>query len=90
MLSYTSMDEEEKRLLQEILALQKENNEMLLSYKKNIRWNNLSRIFYWILIAGIAFGAFYFIKPYLGSFMNIYSGNISGVNITELTKSLME
>ncbi len=84
------MDDEGKRLLKELLALQKENNEMLLSLKKNIRWNNLSRSFYWILIAGIAFGAFYFIKPYLGSFMNIYSGNISGVNITELTKSLME
>jgi len=84
------MDEEGKHLLEEILAIEKENNEMLLSFKRNIRWNNLSRIFYWVLIGGIAFGAFYFIKPYLGSFLSIYSGNISGVNITELTKSLME
>jgi len=84
------MDDEGKRLLKELLALQKENNEMLLSLKKNIRWNNLSRSFYWILIAGITFGAFFYIKPYLGSFLSIYSGNISGVNITELTKSLME
>ncbi len=84
------MDDEVKQLLREILVTEKENNKMLLSFKKNIRWNNLSRIFYWVLIGGIAFGAFYFIKPYLGSFLNIYSGNISGVNITELTKSLME
>ncbi|HQO71090.1 MAG TPA: hypothetical protein PLH90_02105 [Candidatus Paceibacterota bacterium] len=84
------MNDEEKRLLEEILTLQKENNKVILSLKKSIRWTSFTRIFYWILIAGIAFGAFFYIKPYLGSFLSIYSGNISGVNITELTKSLME
>lgn len=84
------MGEEEKELLKEILAQQKENKEVLLSVKKNFRWTSFSGAFYWILIAAIALGAFLYIKPYLGGFLNIYNGNVSGVNILELKKSLME
>lgn len=84
------MEKGEKELLKEILALQKENKEILLSLKKSIRWTSLSRAFYWILIAAMALGAFLYIKPYLGGFLNIYSGNVSGVNILELRKSLTE
>lgn len=71
------MDEEAKRLLQENLRLSKENNELLQKIRRVQRWSQISKIIYWVIIIGIAYGAFYYLKPYLEGIMNIYDGGFS-------------
>jgi len=74
------MDPEVKHLLEENLKLSKENNLILLKLANYQKWAQITKAFYWFLIIGISVGAFYFIKPYFGGLLNIYSGDISGLN----------
>jgi len=83
------MDQEIKNLLEENLRLSKENNRLLLKVRSVQRWARITRIFYWFLIIGVSIGAFYFIKPYLGNLLNIYTGGVSGINnVSNITKNL--
>ncbi|MFA5773351.1 MAG: hypothetical protein WC908_01600 [Candidatus Paceibacterota bacterium] len=83
------MEEETKKLLEENLRLSKENNKILLKLYKIQRWAQITRIFYWFLIIGVSVGAFYFIKPYLGNLLNVYTGGVSGINnVSDITKNL--
>jgi len=85
------MDPETKRLLEESLVITKENNEMLKKLVRNQKIANMYRIFYWSVIILSSVGAYYFIKPYLSSMSNLYSGGISGmsnININDVSKGL--
>ena len=85
------MDQEEKHLLEENLRLSQENNVLLLKIRSVQRWAQITSIFYWFLIIGVSIGAFYFIKPYLGNLLNIYTGGVSGIgSINDVTKNLKE
>ena len=93
------MDEQNKRLLEENLALAKENNQMLKKVLRSQKRGEIMKIVYWLLIIGIAFGAFYFVQPYLENVISIYT-NTAGVleeingevpdvnNISELLKQI--
>ena len=74
------MDPDIKNLLEENLRLSKENNELLLKVRRVQRWSQISRIFYWIIIIGISFGAFYFIQPYIGNLLNVYTKGVLNLN----------
>ena len=83
------MDPEVKQLLEKNLALSQENNELLKKVHKIQRWAQITRIAYWFIILGIAFGSFYFIKPFLGSITSLYSGGVSNVNnLQDIRKSI--
>ncbi len=85
------MDPEVKHLLEENLRLSKENNELLLKVRSVQRWAQITRVFYWIAIIGASFGALYYLKPYLGNLMNVYTGGVSGVqNFDEISNSLKD
>lgn len=85
------MDPEVKKLLEESIKLSKENNVLLVKIRNVQKWGQIARIFYWVLIVGMAVGALYFIKPYLGNLLNLYSGGVSGINnISEITKNLKD
>jgi len=74
------MDPELKQLLEENLRLSKENNVLLLKIRNIQRWAQITKILYWFVIIAAAVGALYFIKPYLGGILNIYSGGVSDIN----------
>lgn len=74
------MDSEVKKILEENLKLSKENNELLKKVRGFQRWSQITKILYWFIIIGVAIGSFYFIKPYLGGLVNLYSGGVSDVN----------
>jgi len=88
------MDPEIKQLLEENLRLSKENNQLLLKVRNVQKWAQITRIFYWIAIIGASFGALYYLKPYLGNLMNVYTGGISGSSsfseMQDLLKTLSE
>ncbi|ETB63663.1 TPA: hypothetical protein DIC38_03300 [Candidatus Nomurabacteria bacterium] len=75
------MDQEIKNLLEENLRLSKENNELLIKVRNFQRWSQISKALYWLVIIGVALGAFYFIKPYFDNVLNIYTGGVSDINM---------
>jgi hypothetical protein len=68
------MDPESKKLLQDTLALAKENNGMLHSMRRSMRVARVMSFIYWIFIIGSAVGAYYILQPYITQVMGIYSG----------------
>jgi len=72
------MDPESKQLLQNTLALAEENNKMLHKIrsvqKRAAIWQTLK----YILIIGIALGAFYFLDPYLNKIIGLYN-SVAGI-----------
>ena len=68
------MDPESQKLLEETLALSKENNEILHSIRRSMRMARFMSILYWVFIIGSAVGAFYLIQPYIEQLKDVYSG----------------
>ena len=74
------MEEETKKLLEDNLALNRENNEMLHKLYNIQRWAQITRIIYWFVVIGIAIGAFYFIQPFFDSLLGVYGLDSSSIN----------
>ena len=68
------MDPREKDMLKRALELAEENNEMLHSLQRSARLGIFFKALYWILIIGTAFGAYYFIQPYVDQLSETYTG----------------
>lgn len=66
------MDKDEKDLLEKTLEIEKENNHILKGLRNTNRWTTFFRIAYWVIIIGVAVGAFYFIQPYVNNIINTY------------------
>ena len=85
------MDQEIKSLLEENIKISKENNVLLLKVRSVQRWGQITRVLYWFIILAATFGSFYFLKPYLGNILNVYTGDASGINsFSDITKSLSD
>jgi hypothetical protein len=82
------MDEETKKLLEENLTLNKENNQMLTKLVLYQKWNQIYRIAYWAIIILSTLGAFYFLQPYLSSLIGVYTGGAGVSNISDIGKTL--
>ena len=77
------MDSESKYSLQEILELTQENNKMLHSMKRSMRFARIMSYIYWAFIIGSAVGAYYLIQPYVDQAVSVYEGaseKIDGIN----------
>ena len=66
------MDSDIQKLLERNIALSEENNKMLRRLQSNMRWGRFIHAVYWIVIIGSAFGAYYFIQPYIDQLLQIY------------------
>lgn len=76
-------------MLKENLAISKENNELLKKLVNHQKWAQIYRFIYWGLIIAVSFGSFYFLQPYIGSIMNLYTGGVSNVNtLQDIGKNL--
>jgi TRAP-type C4-dicarboxylate transport system permease small subunit len=74
------MDPESQKLLKETLELVRENNSILLSMRRSLRIQRIMSFFYWIFIIGSAFGAYYFLQPYIDQLMGVYTGASDVIN----------
>jgi hypothetical protein len=72
------MNPYEKELLEETRKLAQENNKILKSLRTAHRWSTFFSFFYWIIIIGVAAGAFYFLKPYTGALLSDFN-NVKSV-----------
>ncbi len=85
------MDQEDKKLLQETLALAQENNKMLRSLRRSMIWGRVMSFLYWALIIGSAVGAYYFIQPYVDQLIGVYGGAKSNLDsVNSLLKNLQK
>jgi hypothetical protein len=71
------MDPESKKLLEETLVLARENNSILHKVRSVQKWSTYWQTLKILLIVGIAFGAFYFMEPYVNKMIELYN-SISG------------
>ena len=68
------MSPEEKELLRRSIVLSEENNDILRSIQRSMRLSRFLKLVYWVVVIGVAVGAFYFLKPYINSVMDLYNG----------------
>ncbi|MDP3661368.1 MAG: hypothetical protein Q8R17_00720 [bacterium] len=68
------MSPEEKALIVKTAELAKENNTILRKMRRASRIGTSLHIFYWLVVIGLSFGAYYFIEPYIGELERVYSG----------------
>lgn len=73
------MNPEERELIEETLAISRENNKILKSIRRSARIGHIMQILYWLIIIGVSVGAYYFIQPYLEQLLSIYGGVQNGV-----------
>lgn len=68
------MDPQIDARLKSIEEKLQKNQEILVRIRRVQRNGQLLKAAYWILIILLAFGAFYYIEPYLKGLLDIYSG----------------
>lgn len=61
-----------QRRLRETRQLAEENHELLKKVYGMMWRSRLYRALYWVILIGIAVGAFYFLEPYFDGLMNTY------------------
>lgn len=71
-----------ENLLEENIKLAKENNKILHKIHRHIKWGRAMRIFYFILIIGSSFGAYYILQPYIDTVRESYQ--LMTTNIREI------
>lgn len=68
------MDSESKKLLEETVQLSRENNDMLRYMKRSVMVSRIMSFLYWAIIVGSAFGAYYFLQPFIDQMLSLYGG----------------
>ncbi len=68
------MNDEEKKLLQEVAELSKANNSMLRDLHRSMVLGRIVKGVYILLILSIMFGTYYYIQPYIGGLLDAYTG----------------
>ena len=70
----TPMSDQERKMLQEVIELSRDNNKMLRKIIRAQRWASFWRFFYWaIIISSIVIG-YYWAQPYITPFINFFGG----------------
>lgn len=69
-----------EKKLDELLELTTENNRMLHRMRRLQRWSSVMRALYWLVIIGLAFGSFYFVKPYFEQLTKVYTQGAASFN----------
>jgi len=67
------MDKDDRELLEKTLSLAQENNVMLRSMRRSMRWSKILHATYWIVIIALSVGAYIFIEPYLKQLLEVYN-----------------
>jgi TRAP-type C4-dicarboxylate transport system permease small subunit len=55
-----------------LIRLSEENNDKIRALHKSMVWGRIFRIVYWVIIIGLAIGAFYYLQPYIDSLTDAY------------------
>ncbi|MHB8651744.1 MAG: hypothetical protein ACYC8S_01255 [Minisyncoccota bacterium] len=67
------MDPNDRELLDEVVALSRENNEILRAMRRRQRVGGVVRAVYWLVILGSMVGAYYYFQPQMQSVIDLYN-----------------
>lgn len=67
------MDPNDRELLDEVVALSRENNEILRAMRRRQRIGGMVRTLYWLVILGSMVGAYYYFQPQMQSVIDMYN-----------------
>lgn len=73
------MTPEERSMLEQAVALAKENNSILRKLRRAHRVSTGIKIVYWVIIIGLAVGSYYVIQPIIDSLTGIYGGGVENI-----------
>jgi hypothetical protein len=87
------MEEDLKKLLEENLQINKENNAMLKSIRRHFLWQRIFAIFYFILIVGPIIFGFIYLPSLLGPYISQYKELLGlpadgGVDLNSIMKNI--
>jgi len=83
------MEEKDRDLLKQIAMLTEQNNKLLKRIDRRATWSLVYRVFYWSVVIGLSFGAYYFVQPYIDSLANTYGSIQTQVkNVQNVTGAL--
>jgi hypothetical protein len=68
------MDNEDRKILKRLQEKVEENNSILRKLLRIEKWRRWTKIFYWLAIIALSFGAYYLIQPYIENLSGAYSG----------------
>lgn len=74
------MNPEEKQMLEETLELSQENNKMLKHIRRSQKMAAVMRVFYWVLVLVISYGAYTFAEPYVNQMVKIIQSSQTELN----------
>jgi hypothetical protein len=66
------MDEKENNKLDRLEDMLEENNEILHKLHRAEKLRQFGSLLYWLIVLGLAFGAYYFIQPYVDNLRGLY------------------
>jgi hypothetical protein len=84
------MDPEYMRRLDRIEEMVEENRDILRKLNRARKIGIATRIIYWIFVLALAFGAYYYIEPYVGDLMQFYKNVKSNVEkVSKTSQNLL-
>lgn len=66
------MNPEERKMLEEVLTLSRENHEIVTKLRRSMMWGRVFHGIYWFVIIGATIGAFYFMQPFVDQAKTLY------------------
>lgn len=77
---FKKMMAENQRLLLENLELSRQNSKIIKKIQGHLHQTMIFKTLYWIIIIGMAIGAFYFIRPYVDTIVTTYNQTREYIN----------
>ena len=81
----------EKSLLEETAKLTQDNNKILHSMRRAMRWGRFFTVIKLLVIVGLTLGAYYYIQPYVETLLGIYGNFNNGApSSSSIKKGIMD
>ena len=84
-----AMDSEDRAKLEKVLKLSEESNRMVHKLYRSWWWGRVGTFLYWIVIIGVAFGALYFLQPYVDKLKSVYGGIVNNLDTVQKVGSAL-
>lgn len=73
------MSPEERKLLEELVVLTRDNQQILKELRRAARWRRVGWWTKWVIIIILSLGAYYYIEPWLKQLIEMYQSLLPGL-----------
>lgn len=78
--TFLRMDHDMEQKINQLMHLTEENNRLLRKVRRVQKWGQITSTIRYIVVIGIAVGAFYFLKPYYDAVIELYDKGNAQIN----------